>query len=155
MIVVEIVQAHPLACAASLAVQKVIASEGLLQNVRTQGDYLVSLLRERLQSPNAPARPFIFDIRGGGLFWGIEFDFTSPEAKRLDFRGGTFASLLYTQCFDNGVLIMAMSGGSNLEGTKGDHCIISPAYNVTRGEIENIVDLVVKSIEEVIAKYSS
>ena len=33
-------QAHPLACAAALAVQKVIKDENLLQNCRIQGAYL-------------------------------------------------------------------------------------------------------------------
>ena len=33
-------QAHPLACAAALAVQEVIRSENLLENIREQGAYL-------------------------------------------------------------------------------------------------------------------
>lgn len=33
-------QAHPLACAASLAVQNVIEQENLLENIRLQGEYL-------------------------------------------------------------------------------------------------------------------
>ena len=33
-------QAHPLACAASLAVQNVIEEEKLLENIRIQGTYL-------------------------------------------------------------------------------------------------------------------
>ena len=34
------IQAHPLACAAALAVQEVIESENLLENIRVQGAYL-------------------------------------------------------------------------------------------------------------------
>jgi 4-aminobutyrate aminotransferase-like enzyme len=33
-------QAHPLCCSAALAVQEVIKSENLLENIRTQGAYL-------------------------------------------------------------------------------------------------------------------
>jgi 4-aminobutyrate aminotransferase-like enzyme len=62
-------QANPLSCAAALAVQKEIAAHDLLANCRTQGQYLESLLQERLHSANALARPFTFDIRGGGGFW--------------------------------------------------------------------------------------
>ena len=77
-------QAHPLACAASLAVQKVIAEENLLENARKIGAYLSSLLREKLLSPNCLAAPYIFDIRGAGCWWGIEFDFDGPQCRKVD-----------------------------------------------------------------------
>lgn len=140
-------QAQPLACAASLAVQKVIASENLLANVREQGVYLEKSLRERLQGPNALARPYIFNIRGGGGFWGVEFDFSSPESAKLDFKGGSFSLLLQAKCLENGLVIMGFTGGANLEGTKGNHCILAPAYNVTREEIQKILDIFIDSIE--------
>jgi E3 ubiquitin-protein ligase TRIP12 len=62
-------QANPLACAAALAVQREIADKDLLANCRVQGALLERLLRERLLGPNARARPYVFDIRGGGGFW--------------------------------------------------------------------------------------
>jgi adenosylmethionine-8-amino-7-oxononanoate aminotransferase len=145
-------QAHPLACAAALAVQKVIAKENLLANCRTQGDYLAKLLRDRLESPNAMASPFTFDIRGGGAFWGIEFDFSSPEAAKLDFRGQQFAMLVQARCLRNGLVIMGMIGNANLEGTAGDLCILAPAYNVTKEQVEKIVDIYVQSVEEVLSE---
>jgi E3 ubiquitin-protein ligase TRIP12 len=146
----EDIQAHPLACAASLAVQRVIASENLLENANMQGQYLAELLRKKLQSPNAIAAPYTFDIRGGGMFWGIEFDFTSPDAAKLDFKGGQFAMILQARCLQNGLIIMGFTGGANLEGTRGNHCILAPAYNVTREEVEEIVKRFVESVEEVI-----
>ncbi|OCH91485.1 PLP-dependent transferase [Obba rivulosa] len=148
-------QAHPLSCAAALAVQKVIISESLLENVRVQGPYLESLLRERLQSPNAPAAPFVFDVRGGGAWWGIEFDFTSPEAARVDFRGQAFAMLVQARCLEKNLIVMGMTGGSNLEGTVGDHLMLSPAYNVTKEQVEQIVDIFVESIEEILKEYAA
>ena len=59
-------QAHPIACAASLAVQKVIKADGLLELCRVRGEYLHSLLKERLLGPNSITAPTTFDIRGGG-----------------------------------------------------------------------------------------
>ncbi|KAL4245223.1 class-III pyridoxal-phosphate-dependent aminotransferase family protein [Abortiporus biennis] len=143
-------QAHPLACAASLAVQKVIVDEKLLENVNVRGEYLGSLLRERLQSPNALAAPFTFDVRGGGAWWGVEFDFDGPEGKRVDFKGGQFAMIVQARAFEKGLIIMGFTGGSNLEGTKGNHIMLSPAYNVTKEEVEKIVDILVDSVEEVL-----
>jgi len=133
-----------------LAVQKVITSENLLENANTQGQYLAELLRKKLQSPNAIAAPYTFDIRGGGMFWGIEFEFTSPDAAKLDFKGGQFAMILQARCLQNGLIIMGFTGGANLEGTQGNHCILAPAYNVTRAEVEEIVKRFVESVEEVI-----
>lgn len=146
-------QAHPVACAGSLAVQKVILEENLLTHCEQQGERLSSLLNQRLLSPNSPASPFIFDIRGGGLFWGIEFDFTGPEATVYDFKGKQFGLLVQAQCMINNLVIIGMSGGANVEGTKGDHCILSPAYNVTDAEVEKIVDIFVQSVEEVLTSH--
>ncbi|KAI0272306.1 hypothetical protein BC834DRAFT_1030472 [Gloeopeniophorella convolvens] len=145
-------QAHPLSCAASLAVQKVIAAENLLENGRQTGEYLAQLLRERLQSSNALAAPVTFDVRGGGSFWAVEFDFTGPEGQKLDFKGGRFAILVQSRCLEKGLIVMGMVGGANLEGTAGDHIIFAPAYNVTRTEVERIGDIFVASVEEVLGE---
>jgi len=143
-------QAHPIGCAASLAVQKVIKADRLLERCRTQGEYLHSLLVGRLLAPNSLTAPVTFDIRGGGLFWGIEFDFESHEARGYDFQGKQFALLVQERCFSNGLVIMAFGGCANLEGTKGDHCLLSPAYTVTREELDRIVDIFVRSVEEIL-----
>ena len=58
---------HPVACAAALAVQKVIQRDGLLGAVQRQG----AGLRERLTQQFA-AHPKIGDIRGRGLLMAIE-----------------------------------------------------------------------------------
>ena len=84
------------------------------------------------------------------MFWGIEFEFTSPDAAKLDFKGGQFAMILQARCLQNGLIIMGFTGGANLEGTQGNHCILAPAYNVTRAEVEEIVKRFVESVEEVI-----
>lgn len=130
--------------------QNVIIEENLLENARVQGDYLGSLLRKRLQSPNSPAAPFVFDVRGGGAWWGVEFDFTGPKASRIDFKGGHFGSLAQARCLEKGLIIMGLTGGANIEGTAGDHLMLSPAYNITREQVEKIVDLFVESIEDVL-----
>lgn len=59
-------QGHPVACAAALEVQRIIREEGLVDNVRRMGELLASLLEEQLGS-----HPYVGDIRGRGLFWGV------------------------------------------------------------------------------------
>ena len=127
-----------------------VIEENLLENARVQGEYLESLLRQRLQSPNALAAPFVFDVRGGGAWWGVEFDFTGPEASRIDFKGEKFGMLAQARCLEKGLVIMGLTGGANIEGTAGDHLMLSPAYNITREQVEKIVDLFVESVEDVL-----
>ncbi|KAJ7267372.1 pyridoxal phosphate-dependent transferase [Mycena rebaudengoi] len=142
--------ANPLSCAAALAVQKVIIAENLLENCRVQSAYLEKLLKARLQGPNAPSAPFTFDIRGGGLFWGIEFDFDCAQAAVLDFRGQQFAMLVQAHAQASGLVIMAITGGANLQGTKGDVILLAPAYNVTAEEVEKIVGMFGNSVDAVL-----
>jgi len=61
-------QGHPLACRAALEVQRIIRDDNLVTNVRKHGNLLGKLLKERLGSHYA-----VGDIRGRGMFWGIEF----------------------------------------------------------------------------------
>ena len=61
-------QAHPVACAAALAVQQVIREDNLLENVRAMGERLETALTERLGNHR-----HVGDIRGRGLFWAMEF----------------------------------------------------------------------------------
>ncbi|KAK7020208.1 hypothetical protein VNI00_017821 [Paramarasmius palmivorus] len=147
-------QGNPLACAASVAVQKVIASENLLENCRNQGAYLEKLLKERLQGDNSIAKPYTFDIRGGGLFWGIEFDTDGPEAAGVNMKGQPLAMVVQARALEKGLVIMGFAGGSNLEGTKGSHVVLAPAYNITKEEMEKIVDILVETIEEVLREHA-
>lgn len=58
---------HATACAAGVAVQKVIDREGLLDRTRIMGQRLLALLQESVGD-----HPMVGDIRGRGLFAGIE-----------------------------------------------------------------------------------
>ena len=61
-------QGHPVACRAAAEVQRIIREDDLVTNVRKQGKLLGKLLKEKVGNHWA-----IGDIRGQGLFWGIEF----------------------------------------------------------------------------------
>lgn len=63
--------------------------------------------------------------------------------------------LLQYRAFENGVSLIGMTGGSNLEGTKGDHIILAPAYNVTTEQIEKIAAVVIESVEEILRESCS
>ena len=108
------------------------------------------LLHQGLLAEGAIAKPFTFDIRGRGAFWGIEFDFSGYEANNLDFKRNSFAILVQARCLKNGLIVIGMNGGANIDGSKGDHLILGPAYNATTEEIRKIVEIFVKSVDEVL-----
>src|SRR4029453_15662113 len=58
---------HPLACAAGVASIEAFREEGLVENSAAMGDVLAEELPKL-----AERHPSIGDIRGKGLFWGIE-----------------------------------------------------------------------------------
>ena len=68
-------QGHPISCAAALAVQKTIKQEKLLDNVQDMGVYLEKQLRQRFES-----HPYVGDIRGKGLFWGVSYHILYPSS---------------------------------------------------------------------------
>jgi adenosylmethionine-8-amino-7-oxononanoate aminotransferase len=71
-------QAHPLACRAALEVQRIIRDDDLVSNVRAQGKLLGQLLHDKLS-----LHPHVGNIRGQGLFWGVEF--VKDKATRTPF----------------------------------------------------------------------
>ncbi len=73
-----------------------------------------------------------------------------PEAAQLDLKGDHFSMLVQARALKNGLVLMGMTGGANLEGTKGEHIIFAPAYNITKEQVEAIVNIFVQSVEEII-----
>jgi adenosylmethionine-8-amino-7-oxononanoate aminotransferase len=63
--------AHPVACAASLAVQDVIEEDNLLANVRAQGAYLKKVLREKISACKLASK-HVAEVRGKGLMLGMQ-----------------------------------------------------------------------------------
>ncbi|MCC6197246.1 MAG: aspartate aminotransferase family protein [Burkholderiales bacterium] len=124
--------AHPLCCAAALAVQETLRKEDLLGNVQARGGQLRRLLDERLGE-----HPNVGDIRGRGLLLAIEFvsdrlDKTPFAPDQKVFRRVSDAAL------DHGLMIYGMGG--TVDGYMGDHILLAPPYIVRSTEIEEIVD---------------
>ena len=72
-----------LACAAALAVLDVFEDEGLVENARVVGDYLMEKLRNlRAEELNSKGMCHITDIRGRGLMIGIELDIPHKDVRQ-------------------------------------------------------------------------
>lgn len=127
-------QAHPLSCASALAVQKIIKRDGLVERCRDRGLFLERELREALEG-----RKYVGDIRGRGLFWGIEF-VQNKETKRSFEPKTEFGYRVQRKAFDLGVALYP--GAATVDGVRGDHVLIAPPYTVTEAELKTIVRVV-------------
>jgi len=138
-------QNHPVVAAAALKVQRVIEREGLLANVQTQGRLLERLLKERLGG-----HPNVGDIRGRGLFWGIEFvkdkETKEPFEPELQISMQVFVAAMR----NHGVVVYASQGCAG--GGKGDHIMVMPAYDISSKLVGKIVQRVASAIEEVFSQ---
>ena len=137
---------HPLACAAALAVQRVIRRDKLLENVRRQGDYLSRRLKERFGN-----HPFVGDLRGRGLFQGIEI--VSDRGTKAPFDPSCkLHARIKHQALTRGLMIYPMGG--TVDGTRGDHVLLAPPFIIDNGTIDAIVERLGDAIDAAIAAKS-
>jgi adenosylmethionine-8-amino-7-oxononanoate aminotransferase len=134
---------HALSCAAALAVQEAIAEEGLLQNVRKMG----GLLRDQLHDAFGQ-HPHIGDIRGRGMFLGLEMVADRETKAPLDPARKTWLRLREA-AMERG-LICYPSGGC-IDGKSGDHIVLAPPYNLTEAQAGEIVDKLSAALSAAIA----
>lgn len=137
-------QAHPLACAAALAVQEVIAEENLLANVAAMGTLLEAGLTERLGNHR-----HVGDIRGRGLFWAVEL--VEDRASKAVFDPALkLNERVKREAYARGLGCYPMGG--TIDGRHGDHVILAPPYNVTEAETTMILDRFSAAMEAALAE---
>jgi len=124
--------AHPLACAAALAVQEVIREDRLLDRVKERGRQLEQRLTERFGNYR-----HVGDVRGRGLFWAIEL--LADRASRTPFDPALkLHQKIKAAAFADG--LGCYPGGGTVDGRRGDHVLLAPPYIASADEIDLIVD---------------
>jgi adenosylmethionine-8-amino-7-oxononanoate aminotransferase len=134
---------HPMAAAAALAVQEVIARDGLLENVKETGGLLGRRLKERFGNHH-----YVGDVRGRGLFWGLEFVEDRGSKKPFP-RETKLNALVKREAFARGLLVYPMSG--TIDGVNGDHVLVAPPFIVTAEDIDVIVERLGEAVDAAIA----
>ncbi|HKU93674.1 MAG TPA: aspartate aminotransferase family protein [Vineibacter sp.] len=134
---------HPVSCAAALAVQRVIRRDKLLDNVVQQGDLLQRRLRERFGNHH-----HVGDIRGRGLFQGIELVEDRGEKKPFD-PALKLNARIKAEAMARGLLVYPMGG--TIDGVRGDHVLLAPPFIVQAQDIETIVERLGGAIDAAIA----
>jgi adenosylmethionine-8-amino-7-oxononanoate aminotransferase len=133
---------HATACAAALAVQRTIAEDQLLANVLARGEQLRARLREALGE-----HPNLGDIRGRGLFVGVEFVADRGSKATLDPALKTHARLK-SAAMQNGLLVYPMGG--TVDGVHGDHVLFAPPFICTPQDIDRIVERFAAAVQAVL-----
>ena len=134
--------AHPIGCAAGLAVQKFIREEDLLARVQQSGERLMMLLNQRFDN-----HPNIGDIRGRGLLLALEL--VQDRATKGPFDPElAMHQRAKREAFERRLLIYP-SGGT-VDGRSGDHILLAPPYNATDEELEVIVDLLGETLDAIL-----
>jgi adenosylmethionine-8-amino-7-oxononanoate aminotransferase len=133
---------HTLACAAGLAVLKVIQRDGLVEKCACDGIYLMDVLRKRLGQ-----KDYIGDIRGRGLFVAVEL-VEDRETRRPFDPSLTLAQKVRLAALDEGLICYPSAG--TVDGRNGDHVLLSPPYIVSHAEIDEMIDKLVLALDKVV-----
>jgi adenosylmethionine-8-amino-7-oxononanoate aminotransferase len=134
---------HATACAASLAVQKVIRRDDLLARVRAQGDGL----RQRLQQALGD-HPHVGDIRGRGLFMGVEL--VSDRASKATFDPAlSLHARIKREAMARGLMVYPMGG--TIDGRQGDHVLLAPPFIISDDELDQLTERLAGAIDAAIA----
>jgi adenosylmethionine-8-amino-7-oxononanoate aminotransferase len=132
---------HPMACAAALAVQRVIRRDGLVAKVREDGVAFGAMLAEALGS-----HVHVGDIRGRGFFWGIEL--VADRASKAPFDPALKVNALVKKdAMARGLLCYPFGG--TVDGRQGDHVLLAPPFIATREDLQEIATRLAASIDAV------
>jgi adenosylmethionine-8-amino-7-oxononanoate aminotransferase len=131
---------HTAACAAGLAVQRIIERDRLLERVRTTGAAFQESVRRALDRFEE-----VGDVRGRGYFIGIEL--VRDRRSRAPFAPDRRLSYDVGQrAFADGLICYPCSG--NVDGVAGDTIILAPPYNASDAELEQITTKLARAIAE-------
>ena len=123
---------HPVAAAAGHAVVSAILDRGLVDRVKVQGDKLMARLQDRFGQ-----HPHIGDLRGRGLFRGIELvDDRDSKAPFDPSRG--IAGKIKKAAFEAGLICYPMAG--TIDGQSGDHVLLAPPFIIEDAQLDELVD---------------
>lgn len=134
---------HPTAAAAGLAVVSSILERDLITRVRVQGDKLAERLEARFGQ-----HPHVGDIRGRGLFRGIELVADRETKAPFDPARG-IAGKLKKATFEAGLICYPMQG--TIDGRLGDHVLLAPPFIIEDAQLDELTDKLSLALDQVLA----
>lgn len=132
---------NPLGAAVNIAVLKYLKEHKLVENCAKMGEYLKQELTKKLSH-----HPIVGDVRGKGLMVGVEL-VKNKITKESFPMSEKVAPRVQDAALEENMLIEASQGCNR--GQAGDGLVISPAFVVTKEEIDEIVTRVDRAITKV------
>ena len=133
---------HPVATAAALAVVLELTERDLPMRAKHMGGKLLSALEAQFSQ-----HPHIGDIRGRGLFCGIEIVEDRNTKTPFDSALG-FTAKIKKLALENGLICYPMSG--TRDGKHGDHILLAPPFIIEDAQISELVKKLAKTIKTVL-----
>jgi adenosylmethionine-8-amino-7-oxononanoate aminotransferase len=133
---------HAAACAGALAVQRRLHDDGLLARVAPLG----ALLEKKLRAAFG-AHPHVGDIRGRGLFWGIELVYERASKRPFDPKLRVHARLK-KEALRAGLMCYPMGG--TLDGVRGDHVLLAPPFILEESQIDELVSRLGTALDAIV-----
>lgn len=131
---------HAIACAAGVAIQKCL-DDGLLDSVTGKGEHLMTVLNKRFGD-----HPHVGDIRGRGLFVGLEFVSDRKSKTAFPVANG-IPGKLKNAAMENGLI--CYPGGGTVDGRKGAHLLLAPPFIAEDQHFEELADRLEKMLHSV------
>jgi adenosylmethionine-8-amino-7-oxononanoate aminotransferase len=122
---------HAAACAGALAVQQRLHEDRLLERVAPLGRALETKLRKAFAD-----HPNVGDIRGRGLFWGLELVADRATRQPFDPKLQVHARVKRA-AMQAGLLCYPMGG--TLDGRQGDHVLLAPPFILEEAQLDELV----------------
>lgn len=133
---------HPVAAAAAGAVLTRLTRDGLVQRAAQMGAKLRAALDDAFGQ-----HPHIGDIRGRGLFLGLEI-VADRETKQPFDPARVFHKHLKRTAFEAGLICYPMGG--TIDGQRGDHILLAPPFIIDDSHVAEIVDKLTTTFDAVL-----
>ncbi|MCR9255001.1 MAG: aspartate aminotransferase family protein [Alphaproteobacteria bacterium] len=124
--------AHPTACAGSLAVVKKLTEGKLADRSMEMGGRLQNALEAAFGQ-----HPHVGDLRGRGLFRGIEL-VEDRESKAPFDPSRALNKAIKKEAFERGLICYPMGG--TIDGKRGDHILLAPPFILEDRHVDEIVN---------------
>lgn len=122
---------HAAACAGALAVQRRLHEDGLLARVAPLG----ALLEKKLRAAFGD-HPHVGDIRGRGLFLGVELVADRASKRPFDPARRVHAKVK-KEALKAGLMCYPMGG--TLDGVQGDHVLLAPPFIIEDAQLDELI----------------
>lgn len=129
---------HAIGAAAGLTTLNILRNEKLVENSATLGPFLGDSLRQALEN-----HPHVGDIRGRGLFWGIELVEDKTTKSPFPAKNG-LARKVWLRAFDLGLVIYYSTGCA--DGKNGDIVMLGPPLIINGPQITEMVDILSEAV---------